>query len=724
MSTGDLNEERQWGPAEEALRESEERYQRLVELSPDAIVVHSAGEVVFINTAGAKLLGAAGPGEVVGRHILEFIRPDFHGVVRERLQCLQEGAALAPAEMVFVRVDGTEIAGEVMSAPVTYRGRLAVQAVARDITERKRAEEALREADRRALREYERLLARITDLAQTFAAARDLTTVFRALKNFALASVPGNGIFISLYDAATRTRSPVYVWSEGEEQDVSALPPMPMSDSPHSRAVSTGEVVITDDFQAAMAGKPVVHVGLERDPRLPQSSLAVPMVEMGRVVGAVEVQSTEPAAYREEHAAAMRMAANLAAVAVENVRLLKEESRAREAAEESNRLKDEFLATLSHELRTPLAAILGWSKLLRSGSIDPAMTARALEAVERNAESQKQLIDDILDVSRIITGKLRLDVRPVSLVSVVEGALDSVRPAADARRITIRVSVAPRIGAVAGDPDRLRQAVWNLLTNAVKFTPEGGTVEVSAAREGSSAVIEVADTGRGIDPAFLPHVFERFRQADASTTRQKGGLGLGLAIVRHIVELHGGTVSAESEGKGRGSTFRLTLPLMESGRGRAFEEKEGKKSPALEPQEARRPLECPPALDGLHVLVVDDEPDALDLLRVVFEGCGARVTAASSAAEALRYLREGRPDVLVSDIGMPDEDGYELIRKVRALRPEEGGTTPAVALTAYARDEDRREAVSAGFQIHLAKPAATEDLAEAVASLAGRTGQN
>jgi signal transduction histidine kinase/ActR/RegA family two-component response regulator len=441
---------------------------------------------------------------------------------------------------------------------------------------------------------------------------------------------------------------------------------------------------------------------------------------MGRVVGAVEVQSTEPAAYRPEHAAAMQMAANLAAVAVENVRLLKDESRARQEAEESNRLKDEFLATLSHELRTPLAAILGWAKLLRAGSIDAGMTARALEAVERNAQSQKQLIDDILDVSRIITGKLRLDVRPVSIVSVLEGALDSVRPAADAKRITLRVSVAPRLGVVAGDTDRIQQALWNLLTNAVKFTPEGGTVEVSVGREGSSALIEVTDTGRGIDSAFLPYVFDRFRQADASTTRQKGGLGLGLAIVRHLVELHGGTVWAESKGSGKGATFRMLLPLIESGQGPG--EGEGKESThPVSRQAPGQPLDCPPALDGLHVLVVDDEADALELLRAVFEGCGARVTAAGTASEALRALRDVRPDVLVSDIGMPDVDGYELIRRVRRLKPEEGGRTPAVALTAYAREEDRRKAVRAGFQTHLAKPAAPDELAEVVASLAGRT---
>jgi PAS domain S-box-containing protein len=702
--------------AEESLRESEERYQKLVELSPDAIVVHARGEVVFINTAGARLLAAAGPEQILGRPIQDFVRRDYHGVVKERFERLQEGAATPPAEMVFIRLDGAEIAGEVVSTLITYRGWPAVQVVARDITERKRAEEALREADRRALRKYERLLARITDLARTFATARDLTAVFRALKNFALASVPGSGIFISLYDAASRTRAPVYAWSEGEELDVSALPPMPMSDSPHSRAVSTGEIIITDDFQGAMAGKPVFHVGLERDPRLPQSSLAVPMVEMGRVVGAVEVQSTEPGAYRPEHAAAMQMAANLAAVAVENVRLLKDESRAREAAEESNRLKDEFLATVSHELRTPLAAILGWSKLLRAGSLDAATAARALEAVERNAEAQKQLIDDILDVSRIITGKLRLDVRPVSLGPVVEGALDSVRPAADAKGIRLRVSVEPRLGAVAGDPDRLRQAVWNLLTNAVKFTPEGGTVEVSVGRTDASGVVMVTDTGPGIDPEFLPYVFDRFRQADASRTRQKGGLGLGLAIVRHIVELHGGAVTAESEGAGHGATFRLAFPLIGAGKGQA--EKESEDALGLEPRpRAGQPQDCPPALAGLHILVIDDEADARDLLRIVFEGCGARVTAASDAVEALRALREGRPDLIVSDIGMPGEDGYELIRKVRQLRPEEGGGTPAVALTAYAREADRREALRAGYQAHLAKPASPDELMGVVARL-------
>ena len=396
--------------------------------------------------------------------------------------------------------------------------------------------------------------------------------------------------------------------------------------------------------------------------------------------------------------------------------LLERETAARAEAEAASRLKDEFLATVSHELRTPLTAILGWAHLMRTGRLEEEATARALETIERNARSQSQLIEDLLDVSRIVSGKIRLDVRPVDPVSFIDLAVEALRPAAEAKGVTLRKVNDAGASTVNGDPARLQQVVWNLLSNAVKFTEGGGLVQVRLARAGEDVEIAVSDTGPGIAPEFLPHVFERFRQADQKTTRQHGGLGLGLAIVRHLVELHGGAVRADSPGEeGRGATFTVRLPAMPGLRREA-------------PDEHARPAvrdtlpadECPERLDGLRVLVVDDEADTREMLRVGLTRCGAEVTTASSAPEALEALARGAPEVLISDIGMPGEDGYELIRRVRALPPEGGGRVPAVALTAYARAEDRLRALRAGYQMHLSKPVELAELTSVIASLTRR----
>ena len=402
----------------------------------------------------------------------------------------------------------------------------------------------------------------------------------------------------------------------------------------------------------------------------------------------------------------------------ERARLLEAEQASRAEAERANRLKDEFLATVSHELRTPLTAILGWSSMLRLGHIDAANSADAVETIHRNAQAQKQLIDDLLDVSRIVTGQLRLEVRPFEAAEAVESAIESVRPAAAAKGVRLRAELDPRAGLVSGDPARMQQVAWNLLSNAVKYTPKGGVVEVRLARADSHIELTVSDTGQGIAREFLPHVFDRFRQADQSVTRKHGGLGLGLAIVRHFVELQGGTVQAESAGLGRGATFTVKLPLMAvSDRRRSFE---GGRASRAAPAVAGMASDCPTPLAGMRVLVVDDEEDARDLLAAVLGRCGAEVLTAASAGEALVAFGEQKPDVLVSDIGMPGEDGYELIRKVRTLSAERGGCTPALALTAYAREEDRERALSSGYQAHAAKPVEPTELAAAVANLAGR----
>ena len=401
--------------------------------------------------------------------------------------------------------------------------------------------------------------------------------------------------------------------------------------------------------------------------------------------------------------------------------LLERERAARAEAEDANRHKDEFLATVSHELRTPLTAILGWAAMLNSGGMRGEATRNALEAIERNARAQAGIVNDILDVSRVITGKFHIDPQPVDLAPLVRSSVNALHPAAAAKGIAISVSLDQSAGLVAGDPDRLQQITWNLLSNAIKFTPEGGSVEVSLRRADSYLELGVSDTGIGISGEFLPHVFERFRQADSSITRAHGGLGLGLSIVRHLAELHGGTVRAESPGVGRGASFTVRLPAA-SARGSLALPPGGDGAAGLVRAGGDGDVTADaPDLTDLRVLVVDDEPDTLEVICAVLNRHGAEVRAAGSSGEALKALAGWRPDVLVSDLGMPDEDGFALIGKVRSLAPGRGGDVPAAALTAYVRDEDRRRALAAGFQTHIAKPVDPAALAAAVAGLAKRS---
>lgn len=393
--------------------------------------------------------------------------------------------------------------------------------------------------------------------------------------------------------------------------------------------------------------------------------------------------------------------------------LLNAEQAARRSAEAANRLKDDFLATVSHELRTPLNAMLGWVTLLRSGRLNEEKSVHALETIERNARAQAQLIEDLLDVSSILEGKLRLEVKPIDLRSVVEAAVETVRPAADGKGVVLQVVLSSK-AKVMGDAQRLQQVVWNLLTNAVKFTPRNGRVQVLLELNDSAAELSITDNGIGISAEFLPHVFERFRQANSSSTRSQGGLGLGLSIVRHLVEMHGGTSHVSSEGEGQGSRFMIRLPVAVTARTDLT-------PPAgLHAALLTSGLDHPPELQGVKVVAIDDEEDSRDMLRMLLEECGAAVRTAGSVAEGLRLFSEDRPHVLVSDIGMPNEDGYALIAKVRALSIEEGGNTPVVALTAYARTEDRTRCLLAGFTSHVPKPVEPLELIAVVASLAGR----
>ena len=446
------------------------------------------------------------------------------------------------------------------------------------------------------------------------------------------------------------------------------------------------------------------------------SYLAVPVISRsGEVLGGLFFGHSARAVFSERAEQLVVGVAAQAAIAIDNARLFESANRARQSAEEANHLKDEFLATLSHELRTPLNAVLGWTRLLRGQHLDQERRHKAIETIERNVKVQQDIIEDLLDVSRIMSGKLRLDVTHLSLASVVEAAVEAVRPTALAKGIRVQTTLATNDGIVVGDPNRLQQVVWNLLSNALKFTPKGGRVQVALRRVNSHLELRVADTGRGISAGFRPHVFDRFRQQESSTTRTVGGLGLGLAIVRHLVELHGGSVRAESDGEGKGATFIVDLPVA------VMTEQAALAVPRSRPDIHENPLAAAPlgadALAGISVLVVDDEVDTRELVVEVLTQCGAAVRTAASAAAAWTLLREWTPDVIVSDIGMPDQDGYHLIQKIRA----EGNRIPAAALTAYARSSDRLRVLSAGFQAHLPKPAEPAELVTLVASLAARS---
>jgi signal transduction histidine kinase/CheY-like chemotaxis protein len=471
------------------------------------------------------------------------------------------------------------------------------------------------------------------------------------------------------------------------------------------------------------SGRPFRSENMAEDPRITRhyahlieieglvATLVVPIMVEGRVEGLLYVHRRTPKPFTDRTEAVLRQLAEYAAIAIHNMRMLAHEHQMRAEAEGASRMKDEFLATLSHELRSPLQPLLNWAYLLRSPNLDPASAARALDAIERSTRTLGQLIEDLLDVSRIVTGKLRLQARPVRLPGVVRAALEAVEPAAFAKSVTLEARIEPELPPVLGDPDRLQQVLWNLLSNGIKFTPKGGRVTVSVAGRNSEVMLTVADTGVGIKREFLPHVFERFRQAESSTNRAYGGLGLGLAIVRHLVELHGGSVAVQSEGEGQGATFSVRLPVAAA---RAAE-----RAPAA--VTTHGPVG--ESLSGLRLLVVDDEGDAREVMRFMLERGGARVRTADSAAQALDAIREERPDILISDIGMPVEDGYVLARRLRAMEEGLGRRLPAIALTAYASEEDTRRALAAGFDAHLSKPVDPARLIEVAAGLArGRRG--
>ena len=642
--------------AEEALRANEEQFRAVAETAPDAIITIDEGStILFANHSTQKIFGYTW--EELGGQPLTMLMPEYlrhlhRAGVKRFVETGQRHISWGAVELPGLHKDGHEVPLEISFSEFFTKGKRHFTGVVRDITERKRAQEALRESERQ-----------LRILADT-------------VPQLVWMAEPDGHIFWYnerwyAYTGTTPEQMEGWGWQSVHDPEI-----LPGVVKRWKASLETGEPF---EMEFPIKGADgVFRWFLTRVNPLRDSQ--------GRIVRWFGTNTD-----------------------VDGQRRTSEELR------EANRLKDEFLATVSHELRTPLTAILGWARLLRAGRLDEKSAPNALETIERNARAQSQLIDDLLDVSRIITGKLRLDVRQVEPGSFIEPAIEALRPAAEAKDVRIQKVMDTGVVSVAGDPDRLQQVVWNLLSNAIKFTPKGGKVQVRLERIDSHIEIAVSDTGIGIEPEFLPHVFERFRQADQKTTRQHGGLGLGLAIVRHLVELHGGTVEADSRGEGQGTTFVVKLPIVS-----VYQ----KDNLAVRVHPAARDTlptyECPERLEGLKVLVVDDEPDTRELLRVGVGQCGAEVVTAGSAQEALEVIAEESPDLLISDIGMPGEDGYELIRKVRALPAGRGRKIPAIALTAYARTEDRMRALRAGYQSHIAKPVELAELITVMASLVKR----
>jgi PAS domain S-box-containing protein len=649
---------------------------------------------------------------LIGRPLLEVLGPNAYEAIRPMMQEVLAGETVT-FERTVTYLNG--VTREFRASYIPYRNEAGeiegFVAHVMDISVLKKAERERRKAEDalHLLVEVSAALASSIDYAATIA-------------NVARAAVPrfADGCGVYLRDGESIQQLAVYHRTPAKAELLRELyrrfPLSPDAPYGYARVMSTGESSLmpelTDESHQVLAQN-AEHLGMLR--ALGHTSLMlVPLVTTGSPFGVLAFALSEgPRRYGPEDLQVAQEVARRASVALENARLFETAMAERKRVEEANRIKDEFLATVSHELRTPLTAMLGWVQMLRSGALPAHKHARALEVIERNAKSQQQLIEDLLDVSRIITGKLRLEVTSVELVDVVATAIEAVRPASEAKGLHLHPILDTDIGPLVGDVQRLQQVVWNLLSNAVKFTPKGGHIHIILRRAGSSAELQVRDSGQGISPDFLPHVFERFQQEEGGTSRKHGGLGLGLSIVRHLVELHGGTIEAFSDGEGHGALFTVRLPISPLRK---------ETVPALAPAPLKE-SDCPPGVEGVRVLVVDDEADVREVVATMLERCGVRVSLAASVPEALDVLRRERPDVLISDIGMPEEDGYALIRKVRALPVESGGRVPALAMTAYARMEDRTRALLAGYQMHLPKPIEPTELLVVVATLAGRLGR-
>jgi len=672
----------------------------------------------------APLFGVEGkPGTHVFGELLHTLHDDDRPVVEAKFrECRRHGT---PVDMEFRVVwPDRSVHWLAMRATVTCDAAgtpVSMDGALRDVSRIKNAEEALREETRtlEVLNETGKLLAGQLDLERLVQAVTDAAT-----------AVSGARYGAFLYNVTDDHGDAYLLYS--------------LSGVPREGLERRGQPPAAMLFGAAVPGDPPIRVddvladpryaeapprfGLPPDPPPVRSFLAVPVrSRSGDVIGGLCFGHPSPGVFSERSERLVFGVAAQAGIAIDNARLydqaqraaserealLDSERAARATAERMSEAKDDFLAMLSHELRTPLNAILGWAQVLRMPGRSPDDVKSGLETIERNARAQTQLIDDLLDMSRITSGKLRLDVQPMHPIGFIEAAIETVEPAALAKGIRLQRVLDPSAGPVSGDPGRLQQVVWNLLSNAIKFTPRAGKVQVVLERVESHLEISVADSGIGIAADLMPHLFERFRQGDASTTRKYGGLGLGLSLVKSLVELHGGSVRVQSPGQGQGTTVTVTLPLAivhRDAQPREHPRTAGTAAPMVHASE----------LAGLRVLVVDDQPDARDLIARVLGDCAAVVMTAASAEEAVALVEAERPDVLVSDIGMPDTDGYELLRRVRALGPERGGKVPAIALTAFARSEDRTRTLRAGFLVHVSKPVDASELIATIASVARR----
>ena len=664
------------------------RLAALVASSDDAIVSKDLnGIVTSWNVAAERMFGYTAE-EMIGRSIRTIIPADRQSEEDDVLARIREGIRVDHFETIRQRKNGTLLPISLTVSPIRdNHGRIVgASKIARDISERTLLIERT---------------AFLADAGKALAGSLDYSSTLKTLASLAVPLVADWCAIDVLEDGTLRRLA------------VAHADPLKMAfDSPYDAeaVLRSGDSLfvpdVTDDMLVEAAGGDGDRLSFLRSLAL-RSYVSAPLVASGRTFGALTFATAESGRQLSERDVRfVEDVASRAALAVDNARAYDEARRA-------NRLKDEFLATLSHELRTPLNAILGYLRMMQSGLIARDKQSKAIETVTRNATSLTHIIEDVLDVSRIISGKLRLDVQSVDVARVVSDAVESVHPAAAAKGVRVTVIADPRSEPVAGDPERLQQLVWNLVSNAVKFTPRGGQVQVRVERSNSRVNIVVSDTGLGIAPEFLPHIFERFRQADAGTTRKHGGLGLGLAITRHLVELHGGTIEATSDGVGKGSTFHVSLPVM-------IVHGTGTSATPPAPQDRANPVSSIPNLRGVRILVVDDDGDALALLREILESTGAQVTTVDSAKAALQSVEMARPDVLIADLGMPDMDGFELISQLRRARNTNIRDVPAAALTAYARSEDRAKALRSGFQMHLAKPIDPGELMAAVASLAGR----
>ena len=634
----------------------------LVESADDAIISKTLEGIITSWNKGAERIFGYTAEEAVGKPVTILIPADQVDEEPAILARLRAGERIEHYETVRVRKDGRHIDISLTVSPIIGpKGDIiGASKIARDITEKRQARKALDEANER--------------LRLALEASRLGDWSWDAETNILKLSETASRIFdVPAGSQVTRTQMQTLLHDEDREH---VLATVESALAAHSDYEVEYRINRNDGSQAWVLGK---GRGIYDDG--------------GTIVGMLGF---------------VQDISNRKAAEAEMQRLYRQ-------AEESSRLKEEFLATISHELRTPLSAILGWARMLRLGQLSQEQTAKALETIERNARAQAQLVDDLLDVSRIITGKLRMDVRPSDPTSFIDAAVEAVKPAAEAKGVRVLKVMDTGPVSIPGDPVRLQQVVWNLLANAIKFTPRGGRVQVRSERVNSHLEIVVTDTGQGISSDFLPHVFDRFRQADQKTSRQHGGMGLGLAIVRHLVELHGGTVSATSEGEGKGATFIVVLPITPLYQ---VDPSGGRVHPAA--RDLLPPDNGTDRLDGMDILVVDDEPDTRELLKQGLEFCGARVRVAGSATEAVDSLMAKIPDILISDVGMPGIDGYDLIRQIRTLPIERGGKVAAIALTAYTRMEDRLHALRAGYDMHVPKPVELAELVAVAASFARR----